>query len=205
MITGIFGLPGAGKSSYLAYLAQRAARGKSIYVGTPPFWRLSIGDAYPYQRVYSNFPIAGCYELKWELIGYVDFSNCLILIDEIMHVCDSRDWKNFPDEKKYFFSMMRHYRSDCVFASQGWMDTDSRIRNLTSQLLYIQNRGAWSKITPIRKSWMIKKNIEEQFEQLPPIQSTYIRRRKYYHLFDSYTARKMPENPALLWEVGKKC
>lgn len=204
MITGIFGLPGAGKSSVLAYFADRAVKGKSLRVGLPPFWSLSIGDAYPYERVYSNFPIAGCYELKWEMIGFVDFSKCLILIDEIMHVCDSRDFKSFPAEKKYWFSMSRHYRADVVYCSQGYMDTDVRIRNLTAQLLYVQNRGSFSRVTPIKKSWFIDKSIEERFELLPPLESSYIRRKKYYHLFDSYVAKKLPENPALLWEVGKK-
>ena len=205
MITGVFGLPGAGKSSFLAYLAQRASSGKSIFVGHRPFWALPIGDAYPYQRVYSNFPIAGCYELKWEMLGYVDFSHCLILIDEIMHVCDSRDWKNFPEEKKYWFSMSRHYHADLVWCSQSYMDTDVKIRNLTAQLLYIQNAGAFSRVTPVKKTWQINRSIDELYTQLPPLQSSYILRRKYYHLFNSYTARKMPENPALLWEVGKRC
>jgi len=201
VITGVFGLPGAGKSSFLAYLAQRAARGKSISVGVRPFFSFPIGDAYPYKRIYSNFPIAGCYKLDWDMIGLVDFSECLILIDEIMHVCDSREWKNFSQEKKYWFSMHRHYKVDIIYCSQGFMDTDVRIRNLTAQLLYIQNVGVFSRVTPIAKSWFINKNIEERFELLPPLKSSYIFRRRYYHLFDSYTAKKLPENPASLWEV----
>ena len=204
MITGVFGLPGAGKSSFLAYAAQKAVKGKPVYIGFPPFWRVPLGCEYPYKRVYSNFPIAGCYELKWEMLGYVDFSDCLILIDEIMHLCDSRDWKNFDAAKKYWFSMSRHYRSDVCFCSQSYDDCDRKIRNLTAQYLYIQNCGAWSRISPIAKSWAFDKNIEERFQQLPPIQCTYIYRRKYYHLFDSYTAQKMPENPALLWEVPQR-
>lgn len=102
MITCIFGLPGAGKSSYLAYSAQRASQGKRLFCGFRPFWDISLGSAYPYQRIYSNFPIAGCYKFDWEMVGTFDFSNSLILIDEIMQLCDSRDWKNFGAEKKYF-------------------------------------------------------------------------------------------------------
>lgn len=203
MITAIFGLPGAGKSSYLAYLAQRVQKGRRLYVGFPPFWRLPLGTAWPYERIYSNFPIAGCYKLNWDMIGFVDFSHCLILIDEIMHVCDSRDWQKFTAEKKYFFSMMRHYHSDMIYASQFYDDVDKKIRNLTEQILYIQNRGAFSRIAPIGKQIAIDRNIEQKFVELPPIQSSYILRKKYYHLFNSYHAKQLPENPALLWEVGK--
>lgn len=204
MITGVFGLPGAGKSSFLAYAAQKAAKGKAVTVGFPPFWRIPLGSEWPYEKVYSNFPIKGCYELKWEMLGYVDFSHCLILIDEIMHVCDSRDWKNFDAAKKYWFSMSRHYHADLVYCSQGYADTDVKIRNLTAQLLYIQNVGAFSRVSPIAKSWAFDKNIDERFTQLPPVQSSFIYRKKYYHLFDSYHAKEMPPNPALLWEIPER-
>lgn len=200
MITGIFGLPGAGKSSFLAYLSQRATQGKTLCCGH--LWaKIPLTSERWYDRIYSNFPMRGCYKLDWENLGLFDFSHSLILIDEIMHVCDARDWKDFDKNKKYFFSMARHMGTSIIYASQGYADTDVRIRNLTAQILYIRNEGAYTSVTPVLKSWDFKHSIDECYALQPPIARTRIRRKKYYHLFDSYTYKKLPENPALLWEM----
>lgn len=94
MVQGVFGLPGSGKSTYLAKLAKKSFK--------------------KYDRVYSNFYIRGCYQLDFDTLGLVDYSDCLILIDEISLFCDCRNWKNFSSDMVYFWTNHRHYGVDIV-------------------------------------------------------------------------------------------
>ena len=84
MIFGVFGLPRSGKTTYLCKIAKSYIK-RGI-------------------RVYSNFPCHGCYKLDFSKLGRFDFSNCVLLIDEISLVADSRDWKNFNSDLVYFFT-----------------------------------------------------------------------------------------------------
>ena len=72
MICGVFGLPRAGKTTFLTYLALRALKGKSLSVGHAR-WRKKIGEFAPYERVFCNFPIEGCFKLDFDALGVYDF------------------------------------------------------------------------------------------------------------------------------------
>ena len=78
MITGIFGLPGSGKTCFLTYLAFKALSGKEPCIGMFS-WRVPVGDAAPYKRVFTNFPVPGCIQLDFDALGMYDFSDSLIL------------------------------------------------------------------------------------------------------------------------------
>ncbi len=137
MITCVFGLPGQGKSSYMAYLAKQALttkRGKKRY-----------------DRVYCNFSMSGCHKFSYSDLGVYNFENCLILIDEMMNEADSRDFKKFDAQKKYFFSNHRHYGCDVVYFTQAWDDVDKKIRNNTQELFYIKALGPFSLVNPIKQ------------------------------------------------------
>ena len=198
MICGVFGLPRSGKSTFLTYLAREALKGRSLGVGHFKF-RKRIGEFAPYQRVFCNFPLEGCYQLNFDDLGKYDFSNSLILIDEIMLVCDSRDYKNFPHDLRDFLALHGHYRCDLVYCSQGYMDTDKRIRNLTERMFYIEKFGAYTRVRPIDKGFKIDEQINEGYYLAPPLSATYIRRKKYYKYFDSFAAPEMPENKSEIW------
>lgn len=58
MVEGIFGLPGSGKSTYLAKIAKGYLK-KGI-------------------KVYSNFYVKGCYHLDFDDLGVHDYSDCAI-------------------------------------------------------------------------------------------------------------------------------
>ena len=131
MISAIFGLPGSGKSLCLSYIAWRAVNGKSIN-----FHGFHLSTA-KYARVYTNFPFEGAYKLDFESLGKAEYKNCLMLIDEIQLFADSRNFKTFGDNLKYFFSMHRHDKIDIVYASQSFDNVDKRIRSLTDRLYYI--------------------------------------------------------------------
>lgn len=199
MICGVFGLPRAGKSTFLTYLARRALQGKSLSVGHFSF-KKSIGEFGPYKRVFCNFPLEGCYKLNFDDLGVYDFSESLILIDEIMLVCDSRDYKNFRSDLRDFLALHGHYKCDIVYCSQGYMDTDKRIRNLTERMFYLEKFGQFSRVRPIDKGFKIDEQINEGYYLAPPLSATYLYRKRYYKFFDSFAAPSMPVNPSALWD-----
>lgn len=215
MMCGVFGLPRAGKSTFLTRevkiaqkqqkkAAKRAEKGKKynanqLCIGHL-MWKKPIGEFAPYKRIYCNFPLAGTYKLDFDSLGVYDFSDSLIIIDEIMLVCDSRDWKNFRASLRNFLALHGHYRCDIIYCSQGYQDTDLRIRNLTERIFYIEKRGNWTRVRPIDKGWSIDEQIKEGYSLAPPLGSTWIWRKLYYRYFDSFAAPEMPENPADLWD-----
>ena len=200
MICGVFGLPRAGKTTFLTYLALEALKGKALHVGHLR-WRKPIGEFAPYERVFCNFPLAGTFKLDFDALGVYDFSNSLILIDEIMLVCDSRDWSNFRHDLRDFLALHGHYKCDLVYCSQGYMDTDKRIRNLTERMFYIEKFGGYTRVRPIDKGFTIDDQIKEGYTLGAPLAATYIKRSKYYKYFDSFDAPKMPDNPAEFWSL----
>jgi len=101
MISGYFGLPGAGKTSFLAKIAQKEIK------------RIKHRKS-PYKMVLANFECQGCYQLDFHDMGKYLIENALILIDEITLEADSRDFKKFDQQLKYFFVMHRHYHCDIL-------------------------------------------------------------------------------------------
>lgn len=200
-ISLVFGLPRCGKTTYLTYIARRALRKKKNSVGCL-FWKSPVGDFQPYERVYTNFPVAGCYQLDFDKLGIEQFENCLIVIDEIMLLCDSRDWKNYAKHLRDFMALHGHYRVDIVAASQSYKDCDLRIRNLAERLLWIQKIGSFSRISPIKKTWAIEESIEEAYQLGSPISSVFIYRPLVYKYFDSFAAPQLENNTAEMWNCG---
>lgn len=133
MISGIFGLPGSGKSLFLGMIAQRAVAKRNINCHG-----LNLGSARRYDYVYTNFFCEGCYKLDYEKLGVAEYKNCLMLVDEIMLLSDARDYRSFSDNLKFFYSEHRKYNCDFIYASQGYKDVDSKIRMRTEQYYYIQ-------------------------------------------------------------------
>lgn len=83
MITGYFGVPGCGKSTFLAMLA------------TKELLKIRKGKS-KYKYVLTNFPVHGCKCVRLEDLGRFDIHDSLILFDEITLDADSRDFKTFP-------------------------------------------------------------------------------------------------------------
>lgn len=178
MITGVFGLPRSGKSTYLAKIAKKA-----IKKGT---------------KVYSNYYIKGCYKLDFFDLGVHDYSDCLILIDEISLVADCRQWKNFNSNLVYFFTNHGHYNVDIVYCSQDYKDCDSKIRNLTQNLYYVKSFPfGFSLVRNISRTITIDSDIATvyQLSGFP----RFVFRPFYYSLFDSFVRRSFLPNTAELW------
>ena len=206
MITGAFGLTGAGKSTFLSWCADRALRGKRLQIGFSPAGGVSLQDvsSKEYQRIYSNFPILGCYPYSFDDLGVYDFHDCLILCDEIMMLCDSRNFKNYPENIKYFMSHHRHYHVDFIWCSQSYTDTDLRIRQLSKQFLKMEKSGGVTRITPIIHKFEVRGGkIDDYYETGGLLASKIIHRKKLYHMFDSHAKKEMIPIPETvnLWDL----
>ncbi|MDE6501511.1 MAG: hypothetical protein K2L10_05460 [Ruminococcus sp.] len=182
MISCIFGLPASGKSLFLGMIAQRAVAGKNIN-----FHGLNLGSVKRYDYVYTNFYCKGCYKLDYDKLGIYNYSNCLILVDEIMLLSDSRDYKKFSDNLKLFYS--EHRKSDCdfIYASQSYKDVDLKIRQRTEQYYYIQRSLLkFSRVRRIDFFFDISSgNIVDGFEFASPMYDFFFWRPHYYDNIDT--------------------
>lgn len=201
MISGVFGLPGAGKTTFLTWIARRALQKKPLYVGH--LWgRVPLGEFPSYKRVYTTFPVHGCFRFDYEnTVGIYQYENCLILIDEMSHVQDNRDYKNYTHAKKYWWSMLRHMKIDLVYCSQSYQDCDKKIQNMTTSLFLIEKRGSRSRISPVVPEQLIQHHeISVGYSIAPWICRTTLNRKKLYQYFDSFDFKRLPPIPAVAWD-----
>lgn len=180
MVKVVFGLPGSGKSTYAAREASRAIRRG--------------------QRVYSNFFIRGAYTLDFERLGLDEYSDCLMILDEVSLFADARNWKQFKPETKYFFVMHRHYNVELLVLSQSYTDMDIRIRNIADELYHITaSRFGFSRVRPVSKRLeVVDGRVQEYYEETGL--GTFFRRSLYYDLFDSYEKKTLPPNSETLYK-----
>lgn len=141
MVTGYFGVPGCGKSTFLAKIAikelRKIQKGKSAY-----------------KHVLTNFPVEGCEMIQFSDLGKYDIEYSLILFDEISIDADSRDYKSFSSEARNFFILHRHLHNSIGYFTQDFAKTDKVIRNLTYDLWYIH-----SPVVPFFSNFSIAKRI----------------------------------------------
>lgn len=200
MITTIYGLPRAGKSTALAWAADCALRGRPATLGVFPWQKIRLGEFGPkYKRVYSNFPLRGCYKYDPAQLGRFDCNGCLLLCDESSLVFYSRDYKSNDRTALDWLCLHGHYKTDLIFASQGMQDCDKRIRNLTGQVVHVRKVGGVSILTPISPDDMPDDPTKEEYVRGALSESKVLRRKKYYRMFNSFDAPKLPEIPAELW------
>lgn len=184
----IFGLAGTGKTTYLTATAIKALKKGSF-------------EGQPVERVYTNFAVnyPDIYQLEWDKLGYEQFENCLILIDEISLYCDNRNWKeNLKREQLMFWKLYRHYRCQIIYCSQAYNDCDKKIRDLTDEFYQITSLPfGFSRVQKISREMIIDKTIQEGYN-LRGLGRIYFRPR-YYKYFDSYSAPTLKPNTAKTW------
>ena len=182
MISALFGVPGAGKSLGLAWVARRALRkpNRPIYLCGH---EISSGHS----LVFSNFYLDGCYKLNYADLGKYRFEDCLILIDEIMMYSDSRDYKSFSSDLKFFFSQHRKFDIDIVWTSQSYDDSDKKIRNLTNNFFLIEHSRIpnFSRVTHIAPFFDILDYTPRSGYSFGVVQRFY--RPPLYKLVDSFS------------------
>lgn len=192
-----FGLPGAGKTTMMVYVALKARKSKV------------------YRHIYCNVPIAvdGVTYIDNDCIGKYDLSDCLILVDEGTLFANNRDYKNFSKEKTQYMLLHRHYNADLIFFSQEWASLDKRIRAVTDRVYYVYKGkflGKWfTRCYRIPYGIIIpdpKKDGGEKLGEIiqgyakPPfltrLFSPWLYRPRYYKYFDSWDRPPLPPLPS---------
>lgn len=190
MITGYFGLPGCGKSTFLAKFAKEyQAQGYRTFC-------------------LKDYPVDGCYLFDWSDLGKFDMSNSVILIDEISLYADNRDFKKFATDVKKYMILHRHYHCDIIWFTQQYDGVDRKIRELTTCLYYIRSLGNASYAVRINRYIDVDRERHEiivgyKISGLLSLLFAWwnkslklIYRPLYYRYFDSFEA---PALPVRLW------
>lgn len=175
-----FGIPGAGKSTFAAYLARK--------------------DMKKGRKVWSNFGITGAYKCEKSDFGKYMMTDGRLIIDEAGLEYDNRKMSMTNDEI-YFFKYHRHYQLDVDFFSQG-LDVDIKIRKLARHIYLIK-----PSIIPffiVRKeigrkvgiSEMTKEIIDEYF--FVPLGVKWIFCPPLWKLFNTLSRKQLPEK---VWET----
>lgn len=144
MVTGYFGVPGCGKTTFLTALAQKELR------------RIRNGKS-AYHHVLTNFYCEGCERISVKDLGHYDMEYCLILLDELTLDCDARDYKKFSDALKQFFILHRHLHCDVIYFVQDFSQVDKIIRNVTFDLWYTSKP-----ILPFFRNFSVARRVYRQ-------------------------------------------
>lgn len=196
-----FGLPGCGKTTFLARRAIKESR------------KIERGKS-PYTMVYGNVPLIGIKYYRYipyDYLGKYQLYKALILIDEATIEQDSRDYKSFKQEKKEFFLLHRHYRCDIILYTQQWDGIDKKIRVITDKVYYIYKTRLTGKY--LSRYYRVPYGIiipdkKDDTEKLGEIVQGYCKpnffirlftppvfRPFWYKYFDSFDAPQLPEIP----------
>ena len=122
-------------------------------------------------HIYSNFPLQNIPDDKWTKISYFrllrDWTNfkkpCLLILDEIHVMADSRDFNNKDTYKEYtkLFTQLRKRHMTVLGMTQDIMMLEIRIRNQTN--------------------YLIKSVVTKEFEEIQTSQGTVIKKVEYYN------------------------
>ena len=194
MIVGVFGLPGAGKTTFLTKCAYKWTHGKK-FMGIPPA-----------DIVLTNFDCPNCYKLDFDSLGKFNFHHMNILIDEIMLFADCRNFKTFSEDLKAFFALHRRSHVNVVWCSQSYRDCDIKIRNLTEKFFLLECGKILSMFSfakPIYHVMNVKSDeIQDRYILGAPLEWVPVFRPRYYSMFDSYESKlKLLPDPELIpWQ-----
>lgn len=111
MVEGFTGLPGSGKTYYLAKLGLEAIKQGRI--------------------VYANFKLEGANYFS-NLKDVFQIRKGVILVDEINLSCASRFWNKFPPELAYFWSQTRKMELDIYWSAQHIDRVDKIVREISN-------------------------------------------------------------------------
>jgi len=187
----VMGLPGAGKTTYAAYLAKR---------------HLKAG--YP---VYSNVPIDGAreFDVDRDALIYM-IENALIIIDEAGLEHDARAWQNFKARYTKFYKLHRHYHLRIVLFSQHYEDIDKKIKTITENICVV-TRSPIKYFIRVRK---IRSYIEINEEGQIVLKYDWVPRilggvkwhfaPAVWGTFDSWSHEELPQKDWQVYKVDKK-
>lgn len=195
MVTLVFGLPGAGKTTLMASNVVRHLKKRK------------------YRHVYGNVRMAipGYIYIDNDCIGKYDISDCALHIDEATLFADNRAYKEFDKGKLVYFLEHRHFGADIFLYTQQWDGVDKKIRTITDRVFYIYKPfffGRWWSIYYRIPYGIIIPDKKMGGEKLGEIIQGYCKpsllirlfapkifRPKFYKFFDSFERPYLPPLP----------
>lgn len=132
MITGLFGVPGCGKTTIATKLAQRDLRRQKW-----PVWFARLKKVKQYKHIYTNFECKGCEKIEWDNLKKYKTYDSHIILDELILDADNRNFKQFDPRIRDFLVYHRHLGNDITYLTQAYDKVDAKIRALTQDLWYI--------------------------------------------------------------------
>lgn len=171
-----FGVPGSGKTTFAAYIAKKKIKKN--------------------QKVLSNVPLKGAYQVVKQDIGRFQISNCDLIIDEAGVDYNNRSHNKFTEEELYFYKYHRHYKVNISLFSQAYNDFDLKLRTLATRYYIVKKsifpgfvcRRLINKKIGIDK--ITKQIIDEYSYAFLGIK--YIYCPKLWKMFNSYDYKEMP-------------
>jgi hypothetical protein len=206
MVTCYFGLPGCGKSTFMAKIAQLALRKMEK--------RKAKGKKTKYDHVYSNVYIEGTEKIDPMDLGRYRFYKSLILIDEITLVWDSRNHKHFAEKCAHvlrFFMTHRHYKCDVIYFTQYYKNVDKRIRDVTAKTFKVERRLISSKAWEVPEGIVIPVETGEikQGHHMPGKLKQFLFAKRcllfrWFKYFNSFSEDELPEYKVKKWLPDEK-
>lgn len=144
-----------------------------------------------YDHVLTNFYCEGCERFNFDDLGKVDFRNCCLICDETGISADSRNFKQFSEDAKFFFQQQnRKSGSVFIWTSQSYDSVDKRIRDLTDQYFYIRPcrllPSVMSTVIPIDPAFDIVQGKPSTYYDFAPIhQHGHIYLPKHWNRIDT--------------------
>lgn len=179
-----FGLPGAGKSTFAAWLVKR--------------------DRKKNKKVYSNVPITGALKLDPPKdIGKFMISEGRVIIDEAGVEYNNRNYKNMSPEAIHFYKYHRHYQCPVDVFSQDHEDMDITLRRLAQRMYHIKK--SFFPWFVIRRTIGKKIDIDPNTKQLisafywVPFSTKYIFCPPLWKTFNTISRKELPEKEWETW------
>ena len=208
-----FGVPGAGKTTFAAYLVRQAAKESRIVKfcrvhesGRVCRWVLASGLLKRSVPVWSNVPIRGAYQIDVkEDLGKYQIEDGSLIIDEAGIDFNSRQYKSLPMSIIKWLKLHRHYRMSVDVLSQSHEDMDITLRRL-AQRYFLVKKSLLPNFICLRRIYR-KVGIDATTHQLcdwyyfglPIIDSQYIYAPPLWSMFDSFAAPELERKDWQRW------
>lgn len=212
MIKLFFGLPGCGKSSFVAWSIVNELllmdSGKSRY-----------------ERIYTNCPVnipdPRVFYLQYsDMIRYDLGSGSLCKIDEGQMEFSDRGFKSFSKADMLFWTQHRRFGYDIEIFTQQWDGIDRKIRILVNEVYYIRKGvllKSFSHIYPVGYGIYIPRSKDTESKNYGEILQGYFRwnifqrlfhtrfyRPVIYGLYDSFCRPPYAPIPSMLKNVAQR-
>lgn len=172
MIEGIVGLPGSGKTYYLA--------------------KIGLTEMKKGRKVYANFKLSGAFYYK-DLTELVGLRSGVILVDEINIFFSSRFWRSLPPQIMYFWAQSRKMKLDLYWTSQHLSRIDTIIREITNWVWLCQKISPFNLFTLFKTSLYTPESIYH-LKNRAFLTNYFFLNKKIYNSYNTYEIIDLPNH-----------